>query len=1168
MSDLISESFNMERSMTGALAANLSRPYRQRRPSSPPFLMVQRTNKQINKQQTNAFSLLFNDKPGLLMHCHMQFVLDASIYPLTWLCTFLWLCTFSILFLFYFFFFWGRLAKQTLCACNIGVAPLRTSLAGRCRPPQCCSSPEFYMPTEDPLAELVQVCVEPSTSALCVPPRAGLIAACLQAGLDVLSEGDDAVSEALGGPLLHKLVRRGWVDAVAECMTADMPLDFTARDAHDRSALHWLCTYDVAESAAVAMLQAISERLQTHLQDNVDWDQSDDDGDDFVVLAAYHQRLSLFWPFVSDFAHFADCVRPIPLRPLVWSTDWEALAEGERARFAVVGNFVAPDRSTAALVKLCHAESRAPDNKQVLAEVERGADTCFRCLEMPECALYRVLSRGLEDCFAACLQTPHPVDFSAIDGCGTPFLHLFCSISEPAASRMLATLVRRLVTHPNDTINWNCTDSKGQTFFAVAAVKQRPQFLDIISPLFDGATRWIHSSVVEHSAAVRMVPGSNPGGSYFLLFKSIKGTQQSLLRPPPKGPLAPETSATIPVGCFLSLRILLSSMPPRRSADEEDPETKAILARLQGHVHFVSHREGDAYAAQVLADNEEPPTQPVDPVALKAALLDLQKEKDMIVRRIEDSMAVLEVAGVGMDKPLVDANGFPRGDCDLYAVRGARQTVICSRNDLVDVQNRMMEMLQQLHGATRELAAQQMKEDAPYREERRREAEARLAQEAERTRVNELLPFAVVTDVKPGSPAQEGGLRSGQLMVEFGDLNATNFKERGGLMGTVPVVQSHEAAGTPISVWVRTPGCGSTDPEKADLTQHHVVIAPWAGSGKLGCGLDVCESDGADAPLCPIKISRSILHCWWELIAADPWIPIPMKENSPANVGSDRSLSSEEALGWTPGMQKINDETPETSRDTKKNFAFFQRIHDVLHKQVVAEPGFKKKAEKDRVERERERSEKKYLIDAKDHNFMDVRTSPFIIHAFESNYSQPFSTLLLLLPVSHPRSTSVGVLDDHRKEQVTLRSYTYYLVAASLSCIFRPNSCGTSYFTMGDWGTDIHQTSSSSACLGAAPPELPPQNAKEAFARFHHRMHQWYDWHDPNEVPARQRYLLSGDDERSSSTSARLPLHATEPRRPHLSALSSGSLSAPHICTGALSSEEVRRPAQTSNRRS
>ena len=40
-------------------------------------------------------------------------------------------------------------------------------------------------------------------------------------------------------------------------------------------------------------------------------------------------------------------------------------------------------------------------------------------------------------------------------------------------------------------------------------------------------------------------------------------------------------------------------------------------------------------------------------------------------------MFVLQQQDVGMDGPLVDAEGFPRADIDVYSVRHARHSIIC-----------------------------------------------------------------------------------------------------------------------------------------------------------------------------------------------------------------------------------------------------------------------------------------------------------------------------------------------------------------------------------------------------------------------------------------------------------------------------------------------------------
>lgn len=52
---------------------------------------------------------------------------------------------------------------------------------------------------------------------------------------------------------------------------------------------------------------------------------------------------------------------------------------------------------------------------------------------------------------------------------------------------------------------------------------------------------------------------------------------------------------------------------------------------------------------------------------------------------------------VGMSGPLVDAEGFPRNDIDVYQVRLARQTIICLQNDHKELMNQIQTLLNQYH---------------------------------------------------------------------------------------------------------------------------------------------------------------------------------------------------------------------------------------------------------------------------------------------------------------------------------------------------------------------------------------------------------------------------------------------------------------------------------------
>lgn len=58
-------------------------------------------------------------------------------------------------------------------------------------------------------------------------------------------------------------------------------------------------------------------------------------------------------------------------------------------------------------------------------------------------------------------------------------------------------------------------------------------------------------------------------------------------------------------------------------------------------------------------------------------VMKLIQDKDRIEGEIREQTAILETNNVGMDDPLVDAEGFPRNDIDVYKVRHARHRIIC-----------------------------------------------------------------------------------------------------------------------------------------------------------------------------------------------------------------------------------------------------------------------------------------------------------------------------------------------------------------------------------------------------------------------------------------------------------------------------------------------------------
>ncbi|KAJ7309792.1 hypothetical protein JRQ81_007860 [Phrynocephalus forsythii] len=187
----------------------------------------------------------------------------------------------------------------------------------------------------------------------------------------------------------------------------------------------------------------------------------------------------------------------------------------------------------------------------------------------------------------------------------------------------------------------------------------------------------------------------------------------------------------------------------------------------------------------------------------------LLKKKDEIEAQIKAYYEVLEdQKGVGMSEPLVDVEGYPRGDIDLYQVRTARHNIICLQNDHKALMRQVEEALHQLHAREKQKRAKD-------------EAEARAEAESQSWALPQ--PFARVNAVTPGSPASLSGLQVDDEIMEFGSVNTHNFRS---LQDIAVVVQHSEEK--PLSVTVLRGG-----------ERIHLGLTPkrWNGKGLLGCNI-------------------------------------------------------------------------------------------------------------------------------------------------------------------------------------------------------------------------------------------------------------------------------------------------------------------------------------------
>eukprot|EP00092_Neocalanus_flemingeri_P031506 GFUD01034216.1.p1 GENE.GFUD01034216.1~~GFUD01034216.1.p1 ORF type:complete len:217 (+),score=62.64 GFUD01034216.1:40-690(+) len=186
--------------------------------------------------------------------------------------------------------------------------------------------------------------------------------------------------------------------------------------------------------------------------------------------------------------------------------------------------------------------------------------------------------------------------------------------------------------------------------------------------------------------------------------------------------------------------------------------------------------------------------------ATREQVMDLMKQKDNIEEEIKALHEVLESQKVGMDEPLVDGEGFPRSDIDVYQVRHARHNIRSKGNDLISLVARIEVGLHSLHAQARETCeggvVANREQDLPTS------------------------PFARVMVVLDGSPAETAGIKQGDLVTKFGSVTKENFKN---LKNISDVGESSQGRGVEVVV-VRG---GST-------RRLRMVPCSWSGMGLLG----------------------------------------------------------------------------------------------------------------------------------------------------------------------------------------------------------------------------------------------------------------------------------------------------------------------------------------------
>ena len=133
---------------------------------------------------------------------------------------------------------------------------------------------------------------------------------------------------------------------------------------------------------------------------------------------------------------------------------------------------------------------------------------------------------------------------------------------------------------------------------------------------------------------------------------------------------------------------------------------------------------------------------------------------------------VLEQQRAGLHEPLVDSEGFPRGDIDVHNVLIMRSRVNRLQNDHKAIMKEIEAALVAVHAQARQQREQQQ-------QQQQQQAEVTIEAKTEDLSLKTVVPapraFLRVEDVAAESPSARAGLVDGDVIAAFGTITADNF---------------------------------------------------------------------------------------------------------------------------------------------------------------------------------------------------------------------------------------------------------------------------------------------------------------------------------------------------------------------------------------------------------
>jgi hypothetical protein len=144
----------------------------------------------------------------------------------------------------------------------------------------------------------------------------------------------------------------------------------------------------------------------------------------------------------------------------------------------------------------------------------------------------------------------------------------------------------------------------------------------------------------------------------------------------------------------------------------------------------------------------------------------LVARKDALEVELETQGSILKANNTDMRQPLVDREGFPRDDLDVWAVRHARVRIIELRNDLAALMDEIAKTLETVY-----------RRSPPPQDEGTSRSGTTTSTVSEETTISELLPFARVNGVAPGSPAADAVRLSSSCPIGAAAFSVCDLKD-------------------------------------------------------------------------------------------------------------------------------------------------------------------------------------------------------------------------------------------------------------------------------------------------------------------------------------------------------------------------------------------------------